>query len=113
MPTKAARALAIAAEEKVGTAKAVEIAERVGMGEGLAAQLLSYQANKPILDRLMKEAGFDGDNAVSSLLDNLGETWRTERDSRRRLDNYRIQPVASAAAQSGRPFAFASLDIDM
>jgi flotillin len=41
------------------------------MGEGLAAQLLSYQANKPILDRLMKEAGFEGDNAVSALRDNL------------------------------------------
>lgn len=43
----------------------------IGMGEGLAGQLLAYQANKPILDRLMKEAGFEGDNAVSSLLANL------------------------------------------
>ena len=41
------------------------------MGDGLAAQLLSYQANNPILDRLMKETGFDGDNVVSSLLDKL------------------------------------------
>jgi flotillin len=44
----------------------------VGLGEGLAGQLLSYQANKPILDRLLKEAGFDGDNAISALLGNLG-----------------------------------------
>ena len=43
----------------------------IGLGEGLAGQLLSYQANKPILDRLLKEAGFDGDNAISSLLGNL------------------------------------------
>ncbi len=43
----------------------------VGLGEGLAGQLLSYQANKPILDRLLKEAGFDGDNAISALLGNL------------------------------------------
>ncbi|MBB3649998.1 putative membrane protein YqiK [Rhizobium sp. BK619] len=43
----------------------------IGLGEGLAGQLLSYQANKPILDRLLKEAGFEGDNAISSLLGNL------------------------------------------
>jgi len=43
----------------------------VGLGEGLAGQLLSYQANKPILDRLLKEAGFQGDNAISALLANL------------------------------------------
>jgi len=43
----------------------------VGLGEGLAGQLLSYQANKPILDRLLKEAGFDGDNAISALLGKL------------------------------------------
>ena len=42
-----------------------------GVGEGLAGQLLAYQANKPILDQLLKEAGFEGDNAVSSLLANL------------------------------------------
>ncbi|MGO6903905.1 flotillin family protein, partial [Rhizobium ruizarguesonis] len=30
-----------------------------------------YQANKPILDKLLKEAGFDGDDAISSLLGNL------------------------------------------
>jgi flotillin len=43
----------------------------IGLGEGLASQLLSYQANKPILDKLLKEAGFDGDDAISSLLGNL------------------------------------------
>jgi len=41
------------------------------MGEGLAGQLLAYQANKPILDQLLKEAGFEGENAVSSLLAGL------------------------------------------
>ncbi|MBM7049966.1 MULTISPECIES: flotillin family protein [Rhizobium] len=51
----------------------------VGLGEGLAGQLLSYQANKPILDRLLKEAGFDGDNAISALLGNLdGKTATTQ-----------------------------------
>ena len=43
----------------------------IGMGDGLAGQLLAYQANKPILDQLLKEAGFEGDNAISSLLGNL------------------------------------------
>jgi flotillin len=43
----------------------------IGLGEGLASQLLSYQANKPILDKLLKEAGFEGDDAISSLLGNL------------------------------------------
>lgn len=43
----------------------------IGMGEGLAGQLLAYQANKPILDQLLKEAGFEGDNAISSLLGGL------------------------------------------
>ena len=51
----------------------------VGLGEGLAGQLLSYQANKPILDRLLKEAGFDGDNAISALLGKLdGKSAATE-----------------------------------
>jgi flotillin len=41
----------------------------VGLGEGLAGQLLAFQANKPILDRILKEAGFSGDaNAIDSLL---------------------------------------------
>ena len=41
----------------------------VGFGEGLAGQLLAFQANKPILDRILKEAGFAGDgNAIDSLL---------------------------------------------
>jgi hypothetical protein len=43
----------------------------IGMGDGLAGQLLAYQANKPILDKLLKEAGFEGDNAISSLLGSL------------------------------------------
>jgi flotillin len=43
----------------------------IGLGDGLAGQLLNYQANKPVLDQLLKEAGFAGDNAVSSLLGNL------------------------------------------
>ncbi len=43
----------------------------IGFGEGLAGQLLAYQANKPIVDQLLKEAGFEGENAVSSLLGNL------------------------------------------
>lgn len=51
----------------------------IGLGEGLAGQLLSYQANKPILDRLLREAGFDGDNAISALLGNLdGKTATTQ-----------------------------------
>ncbi len=44
----------------------------IGLGDGLAGQLLSYQANKPILDRILQEAGFDGDNdAITSLLSGL------------------------------------------
>ncbi|MBX9454667.1 MAG: flotillin family protein [Rhizobium sp.] len=43
----------------------------IGLGEGLAGQLLAYQANKPILDKLLQEAGFEGDNAISSLLAGL------------------------------------------
>ncbi|MNL77616.1 hypothetical protein D3C87_2038390 [compost metagenome] len=52
----------------------------IGMGEGLAGQLLAYQANKPILDQLLKEAGFEGDNAVSSLLANLQEPPKPKSD---------------------------------
>jgi flotillin len=44
-------------------------ASGIGLGEGLAGQLLAYQANKPIVDQLLKEAGFEGENAVSSLLE--------------------------------------------
>jgi flotillin len=41
----------------------------VGFGEGLAGQLLNLQANKPILNRILAEAGFSGgQNAVDSLL---------------------------------------------
>jgi flotillin len=52
----------------------------IGMGEGLAGQLLAYQANKPILDRLLKEAGFEGDNAISALLANLDAKKTPEGD---------------------------------
>jgi flotillin len=40
----------------------------VGLGDGIAGQLLAYQANKPILDRLLKEAGFDGADPIKALL---------------------------------------------
>ncbi|MGV3553592.1 flotillin family protein [Rhizobium sp.] len=50
----------------------------IGMGEGLAGQLLAYQANKPILDQLLKEAGFEGDNAISSLLGGLDGKAKAE-----------------------------------
>ncbi|MCY1240633.1 Inner membrane protein YqiK [compost metagenome] len=43
----------------------------IGLGDGLAGQLLAYQANKPVLDQLLKEAGFNGENAISSLLGDL------------------------------------------
>lgn len=46
-----------------------------GFGEGLAGQLLSYQANKPIIDRMLNEAGFAGSgNAVDTLLNGMGST---------------------------------------
>jgi flotillin len=45
----------------------------VGFGEGLAAQLLAYQANKPILDEVLSSAGFkNGGNAVDTLLGATG-----------------------------------------
>ena len=40
----------------------------VGMGEGLAGQLLAYNAQSPVLAELLKEAGFVGPDAVASLL---------------------------------------------
>jgi flotillin len=40
----------------------------VGLGEGLAGQLLAYQANKPIIDRVLREAGFVGTNPLEALL---------------------------------------------
>lgn len=44
-----------------------------GFGEGLAGQLLSYQANKPIVDRVLAEAGFTlSGNAVDTLLAGVG-----------------------------------------
>ncbi|QND47927.1 flotillin family protein [Rhizobium lusitanum] len=66
----------------------------IGLGEGLAGQLLSYQANKPILDRLLKEAGFDGDNAISALLGNLDGKTTTAQSS----DDY-----AEDTEEAGKP----------
>ncbi|UXM94663.1 SPFH domain-containing protein [Bartonella sp. HY329] len=40
----------------------------IGMGEGLAGQLLAYNAQMPVLNELLKTAGFDDKDAVSSLL---------------------------------------------
>ena len=62
-----------------------------GFGEGLAGQLLSYQANKPIIDRMLSEAGFAGNgNAVDTLLDGMGSTAT-------------VQPPAHPAADIGPP----------
>lgn len=55
----------------LGRGGAAGSAGNIGFGERLAGQLLAYQANKPIVDQLLKEAGFDGENAVSSLLGDL------------------------------------------
>ncbi|HTO33590.1 MAG TPA: hypothetical protein VL202_20815 [Pararhizobium sp.] len=38
------------------------------MGEGLAGQLLAYQANKSILDKLLKEAGFEGEFSLGPMI---------------------------------------------
>jgi flotillin len=41
----------------------------IGLGDGLASQLLSLQANKPILNSILAEAGFSGGgNALDTLL---------------------------------------------
>ena len=41
----------------------------IGLGDGLAGQLLSLQANKPIVDTILAEAGFSGGgNALDTLL---------------------------------------------
>ena len=41
----------------------------IGLGDGLAGQLLALQANKPIVDAILAEAGFSGgDNALNTLL---------------------------------------------
>uniref|UniRef100_UPI001953511E hypothetical protein n=1 Tax=Stenotrophomonas maltophilia TaxID=40324 RepID=UPI001953511E len=45
----------------------------VGLGDGIAGQLLAYQANKPILDRVLREAGFEGADAVTALLNGAGD----------------------------------------
>nr|WP_133774650.1 flotillin domain-containing protein [Enterovirga rhinocerotis] len=41
----------------------------VGMGEGLAGQLLAYNAQSPVLAELLKAAGFSGPDAVAAMLD--------------------------------------------
>ena len=40
----------------------------IGLGDGLAAQLLAYHANKPIIDRVLREAGFTGSDPLAALL---------------------------------------------
>ena len=40
----------------------------IGLGDGIAGQLLSYQANKPIIDRILREAGFEGADPLKALL---------------------------------------------
>jgi flotillin len=40
----------------------------IGLGDGIASQLLAYQANKPILDRILKEAGFVGADPMKAIL---------------------------------------------
>ena len=40
----------------------------VGMGEGLAGQLLAYNAQSPVLAELLKAAGFTGPDAVAALM---------------------------------------------
>ncbi len=46
----------------------------VGLGDGLAGQLLSLQANKPILNSILAEAGFSGgSNALDTLLGSVTE----------------------------------------
>ena len=41
----------------------------IGLGDGLAGQLLALQANKPIVDTILSEAGFSGGgNALDTLL---------------------------------------------
>lgn len=43
----------------------------IGLGDGIAGQLLAYQANKPIIDRILREAGFVGDDPLKALLDGV------------------------------------------
>lgn len=40
----------------------------LGMGEGLAGQLLAYNAQSPVLAELLKAAGFSGTDAVAALM---------------------------------------------
>ena len=43
----------------------------IGLGDGIAGQLLAYQANKPIIDRILHEAGFAGADPLKALLGGL------------------------------------------
>src|SRR5262249_1256427 len=40
----------------------------IGLGDGIAGQLLSYQAHKPIIDRILPAAGLDGPDPLKALL---------------------------------------------
>jgi uncharacterized membrane protein YqiK len=55
----------------------------IGLGDGLAGQLLSLQANKPIVDTILAEAGFSGGgNALDTLLGSASKgALRMERTS--------------------------------
>jgi uncharacterized membrane protein YqiK len=58
----------------------------IGLGDGLAGQLLSLQANKPIVDTILAEAGFSGGgNALDTLLSSTAskEPIKVERASDR------------------------------
>ena len=68
----------------------------MGLGEGLAGQLLAFQANKPILDRILKEAGFTGDaNAVESLLAGV-----TAKPDGKALPEPQSKPIIAGGANS-------------
>ncbi len=46
----------------------------LGLGDGLAAQLLSVSAFKPIIDKILSEAGFPaGTDALTSLTNALAQ----------------------------------------
>jgi flotillin len=48
----------------------------VGLGDGIAGQLLAYQANKPIIDRVLSEAGFSGSDPIQALLNGTATASR-------------------------------------
>ncbi len=49
----------------------------VGLGDGIAGQLLAYQANKPIIDRILREAGFVGSDPLKALLEGIEPSSRS------------------------------------